>query len=132
MAEPRRIMRVIRLPWRPLESAHGDYCAGLDDARLPVMHGIALTPDQLVRRAVIQSLICRNEVSMESVGIAYLIDFRRYFAAELEQLAGLARDGLVELDGEWITVTREGRPFVRAVCGIFSHDLQPESESSSH
>ncbi|MGE5617137.1 MAG: oxygen-independent coproporphyrinogen III oxidase, partial [Bacillota bacterium] len=62
------------------------YYARLDHDELPVLRGIELTPDDLVRRAVIQALACHFSVSKESIGIAYLVDFDRYFARELRDL----------------------------------------------
>ena len=53
-----------------------------------MLRGIELSADDLVRRAVIQALACRFEVSKESIEIAHLVDFDRYFAAELRDAAG--------------------------------------------
>jgi len=55
-----------------------DYYDTIDAGRLPVWRGLELTQDDLVRRAVIQQLICNFRLSIESIEIAYLIDFRRY------------------------------------------------------
>ena len=105
-----------------------EYYGALDAERLPVARGIELAPDDLVRRAVIQALICQFCVSIESIELAYLVDFRSYFAGELKALEGLARDGLVELDGDWIRVTPRGRLLVRSVCMVFDrylHEARP-------
>jgi oxygen-independent coproporphyrinogen-3 oxidase len=96
-----------------------DYCTRLDQDTLPVASGRELTGDDLVRRGVIHALICHLEVSMESIGIAYLIDFQRYFRDELTRLELLVDDGLVEIDGEWIAVTPNGHTLVHAVCAVF-------------
>jgi oxygen-independent coproporphyrinogen-3 oxidase len=101
-----------------------DYYAALDAGRLPVMRGVELTPDDLVRRAVIQALACHFRVSIESIEDAYLVDFRRYFAAELADLRKLAADGLVEIEPEWIVVTPKGRLLVRALCMVFDRYLR--------
>jgi oxygen-independent coproporphyrinogen-3 oxidase len=101
-----------------------EYYGALDDARVPVWRGIELTPDDLLRRAVIQALTCHFRVSLESMEIAYLVDFRRCFAAELEALKPFADDGLVELGSDWITVTPKGRLLVRAVCMVFDRYLR--------
>jgi oxygen-independent coproporphyrinogen III oxidase len=61
---------------------------------------------------------------MEAIGIGYLIDFRSYFAAELEALKPFAADGLVELDNDWITITARGRLLVRSVCMVFDRYLR--------
>jgi len=96
-----------------------EYCGRLDCGELPVWRGIELRPDDLVRRAVIQALGREFMVSREAIGVAHLVDFDRYFAAELRELASLAEDGLVQLEGEWIEVTLAGRPVVPVVCAAF-------------
>ena len=101
-----------------------DYYARLDAGVLPVLRGIELKPDDLARRAVIQALACDFAVSKESIGISHLLDFDRYFATELEDLGGLADDGLVEMDDEWIHVTPRGRLLVRVVCMVFDRYLR--------
>jgi oxygen-independent coproporphyrinogen III oxidase len=101
-----------------------DYYAALDEGRLPVARGLELTPDDLVRRAVIQALACHFRVSMESVELAHLIDFRQYFAEELKSLRRFADEGLVELQDDWIVVTAKGRLLVRVVCAVFDRHLR--------
>jgi oxygen-independent coproporphyrinogen-3 oxidase len=100
------------------------YYAALDAGRLPVLRGIELTPDDLVRRAIIQALACHFRVSIESIELSYLVDFRKYFAAEMADLRKLQGDGLVELEADWITVTPKGRLLVRAVCMVFDRYLR--------
>ncbi|MEO8145801.1 MAG: oxygen-independent coproporphyrinogen III oxidase [Betaproteobacteria bacterium] len=109
-----------------------DYYAALDDGRIPVRRGVELTADDLLRRSVIQSLICNFRLSIESVEIAHLIDFRRYFAAELADLRGLQADGLVELQPDWIVVTPRGRLLVRAVCMVFDKYLRARREGAAY
>jgi oxygen-independent coproporphyrinogen-3 oxidase len=101
-----------------------EYYDRLDQDVLPVMRGVELKPDDLVRRAVIQALMCHFAVAIESIELAYLVDFRRYFAHELAQLQAYAREGLVEIDDEWITVTPKGRLMVRAIGMVFDHHLR--------
>jgi len=101
-----------------------EYYATLDAVRLPVARGIELTPDDLVRRAVIQSLTCHFRVSLESIELAHLIDFESYFRDELADLRRLEKDGLVEITPEWIVVTPRGRLLVRAVCMVFDRYLR--------
>ena len=101
-----------------------EYYQLLDANELPVLRGIELSQDDLVRRAVIQAIACHFALAKESIEIAYLIDFDDYFAAELRSLERLADDGLVELDDEWITVTPRGRLLVRAVCMVFDKYLR--------
>jgi oxygen-independent coproporphyrinogen-3 oxidase len=101
-----------------------DYTAALDAGHLPVARGLELTHDDLVRRAVIQALACHFRLSMESIELAYLIDFRDYFARELADLRQLQDEGLVDVSDEWITVTPRGRLLVRVVCMAFDRYLR--------
>jgi oxygen-independent coproporphyrinogen-3 oxidase len=105
-----------------------EYYHRLDHDELPVLRGIELTPDDVVRRAVIQALMCHFEVSLESINIAYLIDFNRYFAEELEALAMFAEDGMVTIDDQWISVTPRGRLLVRAIGMVFDRYLRQGEE----
>ena len=98
----------------------------LDQGRLPVVRGLALSRDDLVRRAVIMALMCQGQVLFESIEVAWLLDFRRYFAAELAQLEGLADEGLVTIDEAGIQVTATGWFFVRAVAMVFDRYLQSD------
>ncbi len=103
-----------------------EYYDALDHGRFAVVRGLALDRDDLVRRAVIMALMCQGQLSFESINLAYLIDFRRYFAAELQALEVLAEQGLVTLDNSGIQVTATGWYFVRAVAMVFDRGLQAD------
>ena len=101
-----------------------EYYGCLDSATLPVMRGIELSADDLVRRAVIQALACHFEISKEAISIAHLIDFDRYFTLELAELEEMEKESLVTVNDEWISVTPQGRLLVRAVCMVFDRYLR--------
>ena len=96
----------------------------LDQGRLPIVRGLALTRDDLLRRAVIMSLMCQGELQFESIELGHLIDFRQHFARELEVLEGLAEHGLVRLDATGVQVTEAGWYLVRAIAMVFDKHLQ--------
>jgi len=101
-----------------------EYRDMLDQGRLPIVRGLALTRDDLLRRAVIMSLMCQGEVQFESIELGHLIDFRQHFARELEVLEGLAEHGLVRLDKAGVQVTETGWFLVRAIAMVFDKNLQ--------
>jgi len=103
-----------------------EYYDALDHGNFPVVRGLALTRDDLVRRAVIMALMCQGNVQFESIELAYLIEFRSYFAKEMEALQGLSEQGLVSLDETGIQVTDKGWFFVRAVAMVFDRYLQTD------
>lgn len=100
------------------------YYDHLDKGELPIARGIKLTMDDLLRKFVIQMLMCNFELSIRSFEQAYPITFSSYFAAELDKLQELAELGLVTLDDEWISVTLKGRLLIRNVCMVFDRYLQ--------
>jgi len=104
-----------------------EYYDALRQGRLPVQRGLALTRDDLVRRAVIMALMCQGRVEFESIGLAHLIDMPSYFKPELERLAALAEQGLVVLEPGAIQVTPLGWYFVRAVAMVFDRYLQTDA-----
>lgn len=103
-----------------------EYYDLLDQGRLPVVRGLALTRDDLVRRAVIMALMCQGELLFEPLEQAWLIDFRHYFAAELEQLDAMAGQGLVVVKPDSVEVTSMGWFFVRGIAMVFDRYLQAD------
>lgn len=103
-----------------------EYYDAINHGHLPIVRGLALTRDDLVRRAVIMALMCQGEVLFEPVEQSWLIDFRRYFEAELQQLEEMAEQGLVKVGAEGIEVTTMGWFFVRGVAMVFDKYLQAD------
>ena len=96
-----------------------EYCDLLDQGQLPVVRGLALSRDDLIRRAVIMALMCQGQLQYESINLAWLIDFKNYFKTELTHLAKMQAQGLVELSDTGIAVTTMGWFFVRGVAMSF-------------
>ena len=109
-----------------------EYYDRLDRGVLPVMRGVELSADDLLRRTIIQSIMCHGTVSIESIQIAYLLDFRQYFAEEIADLQCFIDDGLVVIDDEWLSVTAKGRLLVRAVCMVFDRYLRTQQRRASY
>ncbi|MFA6310452.1 MAG: oxygen-independent coproporphyrinogen III oxidase [Sterolibacterium sp.] len=105
-----------------------EYYESLDRGVLPVMRGIELTADDLLRRSIIQALMCHFVLSIEAIEIAHLIDFKSYFAAELEGLREMEQAGLIRIDSQWITVEPRGRMLVRVVAMVFDRYLRTQRE----
>ena len=103
-----------------------EYYDFLDQGRFPIVRGLALTRDDLVRRCVIMALMCQGHLQFESIELAHLLDFKSYFAKEMEALQALADQGLVVVDDSGIQVTEQGWFFVRAVAMVFDRNLQSD------
>ncbi|MFV0680582.1 oxygen-independent coproporphyrinogen III oxidase [Ottowia sp.] len=103
-----------------------EYQDALDQGHLPVVRGLAISRDDVLRRAVIMALMCQGEVQFEPIELAHLIDFKTYFAPELAQLRAMQEQGLVRLTDTGIQVTATGWFFVRGVAMVFDKYLQAD------
>ncbi len=107
------------------------YEALLDDGELPVARGIVLTPDDIVRRAIIMGLMCQGMISMKAIEATHRLDFGSTFAAEIAALGPFERMGLVECDGDAIRVTPKGRLLVRPLSMVFDPYIQSARASTA-
>jgi oxygen-independent coproporphyrinogen-3 oxidase len=103
-----------------------EYYDALDHGRFPVVRGLALSRDDLVRRATIMALMCQGQLQFEAIELAFLVDFKTYFAKELEAMSVLVDQGMVVVDDSGIQVTAQGWFFVRAVAMVFDRYLQTD------
>jgi oxygen-independent coproporphyrinogen-3 oxidase len=102
----------------------------LNQGRLPVVRGIALSRDDLTRRSIIMALMCQGQVDFESIESAHLLNFKDSFAQELRQLQPMTEQGLVRLTGQAIEVTALGWYFVRAIAMVFDRYVQSDQQRS--
>jgi len=109
-----------------------EYYDALDRNELPVLRGVELTADDLLRRSIIQALMCHFELSIESIEIAHLIKFRDYFADELEDLRVMEEAGLVSIADDWISVMPAGRMLVRGIAMVFDRYLRSDRERARY
>lgn len=108
-----------------------EYYESIEQGELPIKRGAKLTMDDLLRRIIIQMLMCNFELSIASIELAYPITFKIYFAAEMEKLRELEQNGLLTLDEEWISVTPKGRLLIRNICMVFDRYLNAACEAKT-
>jgi oxygen-independent coproporphyrinogen-3 oxidase len=72
--------------------------------------------------------MCHFELSIESIEIAHLIDFKSYFAPELESLREMEQAGLLSISDQWISVLPKGRMLVRVIAMAFDRYLRTDRE----
>lgn len=95
------------------------YSELIDTGRLPVVRGTQLSADDLLRRELIQGIMCQGLIDIPALEASHGIRFSDYFAAELPQLAPLAADGLLTVSEQTIEVTSRGRLFLRNIAMVF-------------
>jgi len=105
--------------------AYGEH---IEQGRVPVFRGVALTADDKLRRAVITQLICHFELEFAKIEQQYQINFADYFAYELQQLSRMVDDGLISLDQRKLVVLPRGRLLIRNICMVFDFYLRQSQE----
>ena len=105
-----------------------EYYDYLDRGELAVVKGMVLSQDDQIRRDVITQLICNFMLDFGRIEQAWGIDFRRYFAAELDALEPMLEDKLLARDAHGVSVLPKGRLLIRNICMQFDAYLQPAAE----
>jgi oxygen-independent coproporphyrinogen-3 oxidase len=108
------------------------YYDALDRNELPVMRGIVLNDDDLIRREIIQALMCHFELDKPTFDREFKIDFDNYFATEQDELREYEREGLLELSSQRIVVTPKGRMLIRNICMVFDKYLRTRTEHAKY
>jgi len=106
------------------------YGAEIEAGRLPIVRGIELEPDDLVRSAVISQLMCRFGVDIPEIEQRWRFSFWEHFAPEREKLQVMQADGLLRVQDDSIQVMPAGRLLVRNICMVFDRYLQKESDKT--
>jgi len=105
-----------------------DYYERIDAGHLAVFRGIELNGDDLLRREVITQLICHFKLNFTDVEKQFAINFKEYFAVELQELNTMENDGLLNLSDNSIEVLPVGRLLIRNVCMVFDRYLRASKE----
>lgn len=101
-----------------------EYYAALDTGHLPVLRGLQLDQDDLLRRELIGELMCQFALNTKVFASDHQIDFQDYFKTELEELKDLERAGLLEWRNGDIVVPIKGRLLARRVAMTFDRHLR--------
>lgn len=107
------------------------YQQALETNQLAFSKGLRLTPDDLLRRRVINQLICHFDLDFAEIESQCNIRFSAYFAAELAALQPLAKDGLLEIEEAGIRVSNIGRLLIRSICMVFDAYLKTSEQNTS-
>jgi oxygen-independent coproporphyrinogen-3 oxidase len=94
---------------------------------LPVERGAAVSADDVLRRFVINRVMCLLRLDLGEVGQKFGAPARAAIEASLKKgVQELSDDGLVTFDGTVLTVTPLGQLLVRNVAMLFDAYLEKE------
>jgi oxygen-independent coproporphyrinogen III oxidase len=106
------------------------YGAAIDRGGLATMRGYHLNDDDVLRRTVINRLLCHTLIRKSEIVQEFGINFDDYFGAELAHLEPFVADGLVVLDRDEIRVSWLGRIFIRNIAMVFDAYLEKQKLDS--
>ena len=108
-----------------------DWGIAVSEGRLPIIRGLMRNTDDAIRAEIIDRIMCTGELVFRDIEKIFQLQFRRYFAAELDSLESLASDGLIEWTNYGLRVLPAGMLFLRAIARAFDHYLQPAVEQGN-
>ena len=111
-----------------------EYYELIDNNQLPVFRGVELTADDLLRREVINQLICHYYLNFEHIENQFGIIFSSYFESELDELVKMQQDGLLIIDKDIsgsITIQPIGYLLIRNICMVFDRYLDDSKSKFS-
>ena len=106
-----------------------EYEKSLNEKKIPIFRGIELEADDVLRREIINQLMCNNYLNIEKLETRWGIVFDNYFKSSMENLQQMAEDGLLEISKTKLTITATGRLLARSICMQFDRYLQEKNNN---
>jgi oxygen-independent coproporphyrinogen III oxidase len=100
--------------------------------RLATLRGVELTADDRLRRDAIERVMCDLEVDLDAIGSSHGADAAHLKEAAAVGLPRFVSDGLAQCDGQRLTVSELGRPFVRSLAALFDGYLAQGAPGDRH
>lgn len=100
------------------------YKAMIAEGLLPIERGIKLSEDDLLRRTIIEELMCNGVLQFQLGNMVAEI-----VSQEMPRLQLLADDGLIALSPEAVHVTAKGRVFLRNIAAAFDAYLKSSASA---
>ncbi|PAM95303.1 oxygen-independent coproporphyrinogen III oxidase [Flavobacterium sp. IR1] len=103
-----------------------EYYQLLEEDKLPVVKGHILNEEDLTIRKHILNLTCEFETTWSPESLYF-----DEISSVLEDLREIENDNLIVIEGNKITITEAGKPFVRNICMAFDLRLKRKSPETS-
>ncbi|MDP7601296.1 MAG: coproporphyrinogen III oxidase, partial [Rhodospirillales bacterium] len=102
----------------------------IEQLQIPTARGIAIDQDDLLRRKIIEHLMCDMSVNLTDVCAEF--DAKpENLKAEIDRLAPYIEDGICVYDNFKISVNEEARPFVRLIAAAFDRYFNDAGDSET-
>lgn len=108
------------------------YYAALDAGHLPILRGIQLNDEDILRRQIIQNLMCRFALSFKEIETKFAINFKEHFKEELKKLTEYEKLLLLNITEDGIEISKKGRFLIRNIAMIFDEYLQKQATKAQY
>lgn len=100
-----------------------EYETCLNKGELPIFRGFQLSQEDLLRRWVVQEIMCRFRLEKRAFEERFGKPFDRHFASERGRIEQLISEDLIEETTGELKATPRGRLFVRLIASVFDQYL---------
>ncbi|MDR2905091.1 MAG: oxygen-independent coproporphyrinogen III oxidase [Helicobacteraceae bacterium] len=104
------------------------YEAAIDAGKAPLMRGIRLGEEDLLRKKIIGELMSNFALDFAAISKEFKINFREKFGEEIAALAPFAEENLLTIGENSIAIAPTGRLLIRNIAIIFDEFLQKTEE----
>jgi oxygen-independent coproporphyrinogen-3 oxidase len=99
------------------------YRARLMQGHLPIVRGMELEPEDVLRREIIASVLAASRIRLAAVENKWGIRFAEFFARELDQMRGFEQQNRVTRSDDEIRINTRRYQELTEICSVF--DRQP-------
>ncbi len=104
-----------------------EYYNKLDKKELPIMRGAILSIDDIIRKHIIQDIMCMFSLDYYKIEKMFSIKFEKYFMHELIKLKNLNELGLLFFTERGFQVTAKGRFLIRNIAVVFDKYINKDT-----
>lgn len=105
------------------------------ETQFATIRGVKLSTDDIIRKDVIQQIMCRGTVNIKATETRHNINFNDYFAEELApngKLHELEEMGVITRNSKIIQVTPKHRLFLRHAAMVFDKYLRTQPKKGNY
>lgn len=103
------------------------YYKALNDNKIPTIKGLELSPEDLLRRQIIEHIMCYKGIDLSAIAASRNIDIGT-FASEQQKLLELEKDGLMTVTGTRVEVNPNAVQATRLAAAAFDTYLAPTAQ----
>lgn len=109
-----------------------DYANKLKQNEIPVFRGLELESDDVLRKEIINQLLCHFELDIKKLEDKWKFKFFDYFESVISNLQTMQDDGLLVMDENSLKITSSGRLLARNICMEFDRYLQEKADKERY